>query len=210
MPTLPPKAGQRRREASFDDAKLVEACLEGVSEAWDEVVDRFGRLVYSIPRRYGLSDADADDVFQTVFAILYERLGQLRDRSRLSAWLIRTTHRECYRVGKRSGRYVDLDRVIENVSEPQDDDLETWETRHLVRQALRQLGGRCESLLTALFLAPGQPRYDTIAEQLGMKIGSIGPTRARCFEKLEKILIELGLPADPDAETSAREYQDQM
>lgn len=208
VPTVPPKAGPRRRAASFDDAKLVEACLGGDSEAWDEVVGRFGRLVYSIPRRYGLSDADADDVFQTAFAILYERLGQLRDRSRLSAWLIRTTHRECYRVGKRSGRYVDLDRVIQNVSEPSDDLLETWETRHLVRQALRQLGGRCEGLLTALFLAPGQPRYDTIAEQLGMKVGSIGPTRARCFEKLEKILLELGLSADPDEESSAREYHD--
>ncbi len=208
MPTVPSKAGSRRRAALSGDAQLVEACLEGDSDAWDEVVDRFGRLVYSIPRRYGLSDADADDVFQTAFAILYERLGQLRDPSRLSAWLIRTTHRECYRVGKRSGRYVDLDRVIENVAEPRDDDLETRETRHLVRQALRQLGGRCESLLTALFLAPGQPRYDTIAEQLGMKIGSIGPTRARCFEKMEKILIELGMSADPDAESSAREYHD--
>lgn len=210
VPTLPPKAVFRRRAASFDDAQLVAACLKGDSEAWDEVVDRFGRLVYSIPRRYGLSDADADDVFQTAFAILYERLGQLRDPNRLSAWLIRTTHRECYRVGKRSGGYVDLDRVIENVAEPSDDLLETWETRHLVRQALRRLGGRCEGLLTALFLAPGQPRYDTIAEQLGMKIGSIGPTRARCFEKLEKILIDMGLSADPDAESPAGEYQNPL
>jgi len=188
--------------ATVSDADLVQACLDEDAGAWDEILRRFGRLVYSIPRRYGFSDADADDVFQVVLTILFRKLETIRDRDRLSAWLIRTTHRECYRIGKKSGRYAELDRDIEDVSEPSGEDAELWERRHLVRQGLRRLGGLCEQLLTALFITPGQPNYDTIARQLDMKVGSIGPTRARCFEKLESILAELGLAAgDVSGET---------
>ncbi len=204
----PSKARPRRDSlAGRTDAALVKACLDGQDAAWGEVVNRYGRLVYSIPKRYGLSDADADDVFQTVFTILFRKLDQLREASRLTAWLIRTTHRECYRMGKKSGRYADLDRVIEHVTEPTQDDAEAWETRHLVRQALRQLGGRCEELLTALFLAPGTPSYEVIAQQMDMKVGAIGPTRARCFQKMEKILLELGLPAEDRPRSSGKAYQ---
>jgi RNA polymerase sigma factor (sigma-70 family) len=173
------------------DAALVAACLDGSHVAWDEMVRRFGRLVYSIPRHYGFSEADADDVHQAVFTQLYQKLGTVRDADRLAPWLIRTTHRVCYRVGKRSRRYAELHGVIEDVAEPAAEDAEVWEQRHLVRVALDRLGGRCQALLTALFLAPGAPNYESIAASLGMKIGSIGPTRARCFAKLEKILGEL-------------------
>ncbi len=182
----------------MSDADLVQDCLDGEAAAWDEILRRFGRLIYSIPTRYGFSDADADDVFQVVLTILFRKLDTVRDRGRLSAWLIRTTHRECYRIGKQRGRYAELDRDIEDVNEPTGEDAELWERRHLVRQALRRLGGRCEQLLTALFVTPGQPNYETIARQLDMKVGSIGPTRARCFEKMEKILVELGLVAGDD------------
>ena len=205
-----PRSKARPRRGSLagrTDAALVQACLDGQDDAWGEVVDRYGRLVYSIPKRYGLSDADADDVFQTVFAILFRKLDQLREASRLTVWLIRTTHRECYRVGKKSGRYADLDRAIEHVTEPARDDAQAWETRDLVRHALRRLGGRCEELLTALFLAPGKPNYEVIARQLGMKVGAIGPTRARCFQKMEKILLDLGLPAEHHARSSGKSYQ---
>ncbi len=183
----------RKRLAALGDADLLQACLDGSEDAWGEVIERYGRLVYSIPRRYGLSDADADDVFQTAFTILYKQLKQIRDRDRLSAWLIRVTHRECYRIGRGSRRYAQLERSIEDVGTPSDEQAAAWERQHIVRAALRRLGGRCEQLLTALFLATGEPNYEAIAQQLGMKIGSIGPTRARCFEKLEKILVEMGL-----------------
>ncbi len=179
----------------MSDTDLVQDCLGGDAAAWDEILRRFGRLIYSIPRRYGFSEADADDVFQVVLTIFFRKLDTIRDRDRLAAWLIRTTHRECYRIGKQSGRYAELDRDIEDVNEPTVEDAELWERRHLLREGLRRLGGRCEQLLTALFVAPGQPNYETIARQLDMKAGSIGPTRARCFEKLEKILVELGLVA---------------
>ncbi|MHC5046975.1 MAG: RNA polymerase sigma factor [Planctomycetota bacterium] len=182
------------------DADLVQACLDGQESAWNELVDRFGRLVYSVPRRYGFCDADAEDVHQIVFAILYRKLDTIREVDRLGSWLIRTTHRECFRYAKRSGAYAGLEQEIADVSAPADDRAAQWERQHQVRQALRELGGRCEQLLTALFLAPGQPNYDAIARDLDMKVGSVGPTRSRCFQKLEKILVEMGV--SPDVSTA--------
>lgn len=179
------------------DPELIRACRQGNQAAWNELVERYGRLVYSIPKRYGLSDPDADDVFASVWATVFRKLEALRDQTRLSAWLITTTHRECWRIGKKpaapTAKYAELDRHIADVSTPSDEQLATWERQRLVRQSLDQLGGPCKDLLSALFLEPGEPSYHVISKRLGMSLGSIGPTRARCFKKLEKIMIELGL-----------------
>jgi RNA polymerase sigma factor (sigma-70 family) len=175
------------------DGDLISACLDGDEAAWSELVDRYGRLVYSIPRRYGFAETDADDVFQSVFTIVFRKLADLRDERRLSSWIITTTHRECWRIGRRRDAAPDLLETIADVGSPEKDDADRWERQHLVRSALTELGGSCEHLLTALFYAPGPPDYASIAERLGMKIGSIGPTRARCFAKLERILVRMGL-----------------
>lgn len=175
------------------DPELIQACQRGEQVAWNELVERYGRLIYSIPRRYGLSEADSDDVFSAVWTVAFRKLNELRDDTRLSAWLITTTHRETWRVGKKRGTYRELDQAIPDLDSPAPEQAETWERQHLVHQGLTELGGRCEELLRALFLESGAPDYEAIATRLGMPVGSIGPTRARCFEKLEKILARLGL-----------------
>lgn len=184
-----------RRVMHRSDPRLIDACLAGDASAWDAFVDRYARLIYSIPKRYGLDDADCDDVVQQVFVIAWQRLASLRDQERLSAWLITTAHREAWRIGRRAGRPVDLAERIQDVGEPDGVDADAWERQHLVREGLRRLGGRCERLLTALFRAGDAPVYEDIAEQLDMPIGSIGPTRARCFRKLMPILEALGFEA---------------
>ena len=108
------------------DPRLIARCVDGDQAAWDDLVDRYGRLVYSIARRYGL-DADADDVFQNVFSALFRSLDRLRDKGRLSSWLITTTHRECWRVGRRPGGPEDLDQHIVDVSAPSDEQAAQWE-----------------------------------------------------------------------------------
>jgi RNA polymerase sigma factor (sigma-70 family) len=180
---------------------LIEACRAGQHEAWDELVDRYGRLIYSIPHRYRMSPADADDVFQNVFTILLRRLDTLRDETKLSSWLITTTHRECWRIGRRAASFPpeDITRFFDDLTAPPEDETIRWEQQHLVRQALEELGGRCQRLLTALFLAGEKPRYDRVAEELGMRVSSIGPTRSRCFRKLGKILARLGVEPPPTA-----------
>ena len=179
------------------DPDLIAACLAGDAGAWDRLVDRYGRLVYSIPRRYGFSETDADDVFQSVFATLVSRLGTIEDPTRLSAWLITTTHRACWRARRRTtAEMPDVDPIDHEI--PSDEQVLAWERQDLVHRGLARLGGSCEALLRALFLEPGEASYEAIAERLGMKVGSIGPTRARCFEKLEKLLRDMGLDSGPD------------
>ena len=175
------------------DPALVQACLAGDQSAWDEMVERYSRLVYSIPRRLGLSADDADDVFQNVFVTLYRRLGDLRDQTRLSSWLITTTYRECWRLGKQTTRYSQLDEAIEDSAISPPEEVTRNEREHLVRHALRQLDDRCRELLTALYLASGAESYEEIARRFNMPIGSIGPTRARCFKKLEAVLRQFGV-----------------
>ncbi len=177
-----------------DDAALVAACLAGDQHAWEAVVDRYGRLVYSIPRRAGLSEADADDVFQTVFSTLLRALPGLRDQARLSSWLITTTRRESWRVSARvrTGG-VELDEAISDRDEPPIDDIVRWEREQAVREAMARLDPKCRDLLAALFLDPEPAAYGVIAKRFGMAVGSIGPTRARCFRKLEPLLREAGI-----------------
>lgn len=185
------------RRSDRGDAELVQACIDGDRASWNELVDRYGRLVWSVARRYGLSEADAEEVFQNVFIIVHRKLANLREPRRLAGWLVKTAHRECYRVGvsRRPGGAADPEQQ-EAPAPPGEDDVESWERQQMVRDGLRRLGGQCERLLTALFLTAGQPNYKAIADQLGMQVGSIGPTRARCFAKLEKILGDMGLGPD--------------
>jgi RNA polymerase sigma factor (sigma-70 family) len=182
------------------DPVLIEACLAGDRLAWDRLVERYSRLVWSIPRKYGLTREDAEDVHQTVFAALIHHLGELRDRDRLSSWLITTATRECWRLRRaatsRNARLsahraeADADDSVE-VPLPETDVQD--ELRQLVREGLERLNDRCRHLLQALFTNPDEPHYPQVADQLHIPVGSIGPTRARCLAKLEAILRTLGV-----------------
>lgn len=179
------------------DSALVRACLAGDQDAWARVVDKYARLVLSVARQSGLSESDADDVLQTVFLTLFRRLSGLRDHGRLSSWLITTTYRESWRVGKASSRQLGLDENLEATlvddREPPTELVMRVEREQLVREAMIELDARCRDLLTALFLAGDSVVYAEVADRLAMPIGSIGPTRARCFRKLETLLRARGL-----------------
>lgn len=179
-----------------NDPGLIEACLHGDRGAWDVLVERYSRLVWSIPRKYGLAREDAEDVHQTVFATLVHHLGDLRDRERLSSWLITTATRECWRLRRKaSGRgTVHNDAALEEVADvplPETDAAD--EQKQLVREGLDRLNDRCKHLLQMLFASADEPHYPQVAEQLGIPVGSIGPTRSRCLAKLEAILRVLGV-----------------
>lgn len=177
------------------DHDLLESCRRGDSHAWSEIVERYSRLVHSVPRRYGLPDADCEDVHQAVFVALVNSLGR-RDRiEKLPSWLLTVAHRESWRVGRSRNRAVDLDD-FNSVAEPNPSTTTDAEQEQAVREGLSQLDERCRDLLTALFSVQGEPHYPTIASRLGMPRGSIGPTRARCLAELEKILRRSGIPWD--------------
>lgn len=169
-------------------AELVEAAAGGDDRAWRQLVHRFKRLVYSIPKSYRLADDICDDVFQTVFASLVRELPKISGPLALPKWLITTTHRACWRAVKkaREGQAADYQLPIDEQAAPSA--IEQWEARAALDHALSTLGGRCEKLLRTLYLSPTPPPYEDVAEILGMPIGSIGPTRARCLGKLAELM----------------------
>lgn len=184
-----------------NDADLIDACLAGDASAWEQLLARYGRLIYSVALRLGLRESDAADCYQTVCVILLEKLGQLRDRTKLSSWLITTTTREARLVSMRRSRMVPL--TSENGDEDPiaqqpdggplpDEEAVLLEEQALVRDAVQHLPERCRTLLSALFYERPTPPYAEIGLRLGMPEPSIGPTRGRCLERLRIALARIG------------------
>jgi RNA polymerase sigma factor (sigma-70 family) len=180
-------------QAQAQDTTLIQSCLAGDPVAWERLVDKYVRLVLSVARRCDLSDADADDVLQIVFMTLFRHLQGLRDQTRLSSWLITTTYRESWRISKASGKHVELVATVVDDRDPPVEFVAQSERDQIVREAMVELDKRCRDLLSALFLDDDGTSYNEIAHRLGMPVGSIGPTRARCFNKLEGLLRARGL-----------------
>jgi len=170
---------------------LVTRARDGDKAAWDELVERFAPLVWSICRRFRLSDADSSDVGQTVWLYLIEQLPTLREPAALPGWLATTTRRECLRVAKstrgREQREVstDPDLTVDVDAHAVDEWLLVEERNAALRAAFAQLPVRCQRLLSMLLEDP-PVNYSDISAQLAIPIGGIGPTRSRCLEKLRR------------------------
>lgn len=182
-----------------DDTRLVQACREGDHRAWEQLVRRYERLIYTIPRRARLGAEDAADVFQSVFQRLHQHLDTLARPERLQAWLVTTAKRETLRLLRERSRVTSLDGAAENerVAEPVDPDplpealIEQLQLHHRIRSALEAMPEPCHTLLSLLYCADEPAPYARISAQLGMPEGSIGPTRARCLAKLRKLIEEV-------------------
>ncbi len=177
------------RYAYQDDPALIAACLDGDETAWSKLIERYAPLVYSIPRRMGLSAPDADDVLQNVFTIVFRRLTSLQNHVCLAAWLITITRRECLHFCRRSPDHASLlDEMVDGGNHLAEH-VERHERYIIVHRALAQLDSASQALLFALFLEVPTPSYTEIARRLGLAVGSIGPARARCLKKLETLLL---------------------
>jgi RNA polymerase sigma factor (sigma-70 family) len=181
-----------------EDRELVAACLEGDHTAWEVLIRRYQRLIYSIPIKARLSQEDAADIFQSVCLKLYEKLDSIRDSERISSWLITTTSRECWRIAARNRRngipsVSDDDNNSKLMEIPAtgllaDEEKAALEQQQHVRQSVESLPDRCRELLTMLFYEKDELSYADIARRMKMPVPSIGPTRARCLAKLKKLL----------------------
>jgi RNA polymerase sigma factor (sigma-70 family) len=183
-----------------DDAALVSRCRRGEAAAWEALVHRYQRLVYAIVRRTGLDDHAAADVFQTVFARLVAHLPRIADPQRLQAWIVTTAKREVLLALRRGQRTVSMTRdddagdetaefdVADDAPLPEDA-LADLQQQALVRNALDRMDARCRELLLMLFRDDDEKLpYEEVAQQLGLSVGSIGPTRARCLGKLRGLV----------------------
>jgi RNA polymerase sigma factor (sigma-70 family) len=181
------------------DGQLIAACTQGEAWAWEALVDRYRRLVYSIPLRVGLAPEDAADVFQTVFTLLLRRAHTLRDPQGLAKWLITTAKRESWNVSRKRTREPANDETVALLLDGQEQGVDKrtdeglWMDQALIREGLTQLGGHCQEMLELLYYDEGEPSYEEIGRRLNMPVGSIGPNRTRCLAKLRKILEALGM-----------------
>ncbi len=182
-------------DASAQDHELINTCLAGDETAWASLIQRYRRLIYSIPLRFGMPPAAAEEVFQEVCLILLQKLHTLQDQTRLSAWLVTVTRRACMRHWRQLPTSASLDDWVDQSLEYDrdlDEEMLVLERRHTLQQALERLDERCRHLLEALFLTDNPPTYEQIARSLDMPEGSIGPTRARCLQKLRRIVAKIG------------------
>ena len=170
---------------------LVMRARNSDQQAWDALVQRYAPLIWSICRRYGLGGADADDVGQTVWLHLVDQLDRLRDPAALAGWLATTTRRECLHVRRTvqrlhaSGQVPDVEDIPDEHAPIAEDELLTAERHAALREALTQLPPRCQQLMVLLLQEPPLP-YAQISARLGIPVGSIGPSRGRCLNKLRR------------------------
>jgi RNA polymerase sigma factor (sigma-70 family) len=177
-----------------NDKQLILDCRRGDQTAWEVLVHRYQRLIYAVPRRAGLDEDQAAEVFQEVFTTLFQKLDDIDDPERLHAWLVTAARRKTWRsitrnrqMLERTGDSEDQDEELFDVPDDAplaDEMMVQLEEQHRIRLALDRLDQRCQDLLRMLFYEDEVPAYSVIAARLGTPEGSIGPTRARCLEKL--------------------------
>ncbi|HEY0428639.1 MAG TPA: sigma-70 family RNA polymerase sigma factor [Pyrinomonadaceae bacterium] len=179
------------------DEELVEACRRGDEFAWEMIVSKYQNMLFSIPRRAGLGSDLASDVLQEVFKTLFEKLDSLEQPQFLRAWLTTTTRHKTIHLIQREtrGRPKSLDDMEEeshfefpDKAMLPDEVLIQLEKENQIETALAQIGERCRRLITMLYLETEQIPYTDVARILEIPLGSIGPTRSRCLQKLIKLI----------------------
>jgi RNA polymerase sigma factor (sigma-70 family) len=170
---------------------LVIRARTGDKQAWDALVERYAPLIWSICHRYRLTDADAADVSQDVWLRLVDHLGSLRDPAALPGWLAITTRHECGRLARAArGRLaaecaLDTQILPDEQAATADQELLGAERHAALREALGDLPADCQRLIALLIADPPLP-YAEISARLSIPVGSIGPTRRRCLDKLRR------------------------
>ncbi len=179
------------------DAELVKLCRRGDETAWNALVDRYQRLVFTIPRRAGLSEEQASDVFQEVFMTLFEKLDEIEQPEKVRSWLVTTAKFKTWgTVRSEKGFYspsteeeMEFEMAsLKDNSPLAEDVLIQLEQQHLIRTALKELEERCRTILAMLYLTEPSASYAEVAAEIKVGETSISPLRSRCLKKLAKIL----------------------
>ena len=170
---------------------LVTRARNRDKQAWDELVERYAPLIWSVCRRNQLGGADADDVGQNVWLQLVNHLETLRDPAALPGWLATTTRRECGRAlrtaqGSHAAGYMpEFESIPDERAQTADQELLAAERHAALREAFADLPPFSQQLIALLAQDPPVP-YTEISARLGIPVSSIGPTRRRCLEQMRR------------------------
>jgi RNA polymerase sigma factor (sigma-70 family) len=188
-PTLTQEASRGRDDPVVTG--LVTRARNGERQAWDALVERYAPLIWSICRRHRLEAADVADAAQNVWLKLVDQLDKIRDPAELPGWLATTTRRECGRIARAARRPCGAGYALAAATIPDDhahaaeQDLLTAERHEALREAFGQLPPGCQQLIALLVEDPALS-YGEISARLGIPVGSIGPSRRRCLDKLRR------------------------
>jgi len=181
------------------DAELVKACRQGNETAWNELVERFQRLIFAIPRRAGLSEEQSADILQEVFLTLFEKLNEIEQPDKIRSWIVTTAKFKTWGlVRSEKGFYLpqteeEMEQEMANLPDKSplaDDILIELEEQHLIRTALKKLEEQCQKILAMIYLRDTAASYREVADEIGVGETSISPLRTRCLKKLAKILTK--------------------
>jgi RNA polymerase sigma factor (sigma-70 family) len=188
---VPARTGLGPARDDPEVADLVARARGGDKRAWDALVERYAPLIWSICRKYRLGRADADDVGQSVWLHLVDHLDQIRESAALAGWLATTTRRECGRLARAAhGPYaaaylLDGENMADEQADMAEQEVLAAERQAALRQAFADLPPEGQRLIAMLTADPPVP-YTEISARLGIPIGSIGPTRRRCLDKMRR------------------------
>ena len=187
------------RDLEATDAELVKACRRGSQTAWDALVDRYQRLIFTVPRRAGLSEEQSADILQEVFLTLFEKLDEIEQPEKIRSWIVTTAKFKTWaaiRGEKGFHSPVETEETMEtemanlrDASPLVDAVLVELEEQHQIRAALRELEERCQKILSLIYLTEPSTTYAEVAKIIGVGETSISPMRARCLQKLAKKLV---------------------
>ena len=174
-------------------ADLLSAARTGSDDALGQIVNELSPLLWQVARSAGLSQGDAEDVLQTVWMRLFTHLDGIHDASALTGWLVTTTKREAWRVRAASRKQLPVDQDVfadlPNKGPGSEEQVILEDQRRELWAVIGMLSRRCQELLRIMAFAP-RSDYATVAAALGMRVGSIGPTRGRCLAKLRALLAD--------------------
>jgi RNA polymerase sigma factor (sigma-70 family) len=194
----------RRSVQEILPEELLRRCKANDEWAWEEFVRRYADLVYTtIQAKVGLSAGELEDAFQETFLSIYQNLTKLRDTSKLVAWIVRIAYfqgvnriRKRDRIREVSIEHLPEEEIPDNVAgrfEPPEDLVIRLRRAQRAKALMELLPKRCRGLLYELFYRDPVPSYDEIALRLGIPVGSIGPTRARCLSRMRRLWEERGV-----------------
>lgn len=186
----------RKPDASWPDEDLVRECLADNQAAWAALIEKYKKLVYSMPAKYQLPPEEAADVFQHVWADLFRDLPRLEKVEGLRGWLLTAAARRCLLHKKRRQKLLNMKGLDPDVADRQPDAATIHaeaEREQKIREAITRLPPRCKKMIDMLFFEQPPRPYSQVASSLGLAEGSIGFIRGRCLKKLKALIEELDL-----------------
>lgn len=179
------------------DADLVRACRKGDQASWDTLVERYQRLIFAVPRRAGLNDEQAADVFQEVFLTLLQKIDEIEQPDKIRSWMVTTAKfktwgiirgsKDLYSPATEEEMEAEMAAIADR-SPLADEILIELEEQHLIRTAIQKLEEKCRQILSMIYLREVAASYVEVAAAIGTGDSSISPMRSRCLKKLGKIL----------------------